>query len=92
VQQDRKLTLTGADTAGLRTACLTGVVTTKLSEPNSDPHLSANDLDEAVSGLLADGLIASDVNGKVVAGGFQRLEAFRMGVIDGEAACLSHYR
>ncbi|MFE7801776.1 metallopeptidase [Nocardia sp. NPDC057440] len=92
VQQDRKLTLTGAGTAGLRTACLTGVVTTKLSEPTSDPHLSANDLDEAVSGLLADGLVAADVDGKVVAGGFQRLEAFRMGVLDGESACLTHYR
>ncbi|WP_280243126.1 metallopeptidase [Nocardia abscessus] len=92
VQQDRKLSLTGAETAGLRTACLSGAVTTKLSEPGSDPHLSAGDLDEAVSGLLADGLAAADVNGKVVASGYQRLEAFRTGVLDGESACLAEFR
>lgn len=92
VQQDRKLSLTGAETAGLRTACLSGVVTTRLSEPGSDPHLSAGDLDEAVSGLLADGLAAADVNGKVVPSGYQRLEAFRTGVLDGESACLAKFR
>lgn len=92
VQQDRKLSLTGAETAGLRTACLSGVVTTRLSEPGSDPHLSAGDLDEAVSGLLADGLAAADVHGKVVPSGYQRLEAFRTGVLDGESACLARFR
>ncbi|MFE7746090.1 metallopeptidase [Nocardia sp. NPDC057455] len=92
VQQDRKLSLTGAETAGLRTACLSGAVTTKLSEPGSDPHLSAGDLDEAVSGLLADGSAAADVNGKVVPSGYQRLEAFRTGVLDGESACLAKFR
>ncbi|WP_063049050.1 hypothetical protein [Nocardia arthritidis] len=92
VQQDRKLSLTGAETAGLRTACLSGVVTTELSRPGSDPHLSAGDLDEAVSGLLADGSAAADVNGKVVPSGYQRLEAFRTGVLDGESACLSRFR
>ncbi|MGW4327303.1 metallopeptidase [Nocardia sp. NPDC004573] len=92
VQQDRKLSLTGAETAGLRTACLSGVVTTRLSEPGSDPHLSAGDLDEAVSGLLADGAAAADVNGHVVPSGYQRLEAFRTGVLDGESACLARFR
>ncbi|WKG11131.1 metallopeptidase [Nocardia sp. PE-7] len=92
VQQDRKLSLTGAESAGLRTACLTGVLTTKLSEPSSDPRLSAGDLDEAVSGLLADGLAASDVNGKVVPSGYQRLEAFRTGVLSGEQACLNQFK
>jgi uncharacterized protein len=91
VQQDRKLSLSGAESAGLRTACLTGVLTTKLSEPNSDPRLSAGDLDEAVSGLLADGLAASDVNGKVVPSGYQRLEAFRTGVLSGEQACMNQF-
>ncbi|MEV2224663.1 hypothetical protein AB0E01_32990 [Nocardia vinacea] len=47
---------------------------------------------EAVSGLLADGLVAGDVDGKVVASGFQRLEAFRTGVLDGEQTCLTNYR
>ncbi|APE33940.1 metallopeptidase [Nocardia mangyaensis] len=91
VQQDRELPLTGAETAGLRTACLSGVLTTKLSEPGSDPRLSAGDLDEAVSGLLADGLAAADVNGKVVPSGYQRLEAFRTGVLEGEQACLKKF-
>ncbi|WP_433663361.1 metallopeptidase [Nocardia sp. CA-128927] len=92
VQNDRKLGLTGAETAGLRTACLSGVVTTKLSEPRSDPRLSAGDLDEAVSELLSEGLAASDVNGKVVPSGYQRVEAFRTGVLEGEQACLSRYK
>ncbi|MCP2298504.1 Predicted metalloprotease [Nocardia amikacinitolerans] len=92
VQQDRKLSLTGAETAGLRTACLSGAFTTKLSEPTSDPRLSANDLDEAVSGLLADGLAAADVDGKVVKSGYQRLEAFRTGVLDGEQACMTKFK
>ncbi|MEU0539172.1 metallopeptidase [Nocardia sp. NPDC005978] len=91
VQQDRKLDLTGAETAGLRAACLSGAFTTSLSQPGNDLRLSADDLDEAVSGLLADGLAAADVNGSVVASGFVRLEAFRTGVLDGDAACLSTY-
>ncbi|MEV0436474.1 metallopeptidase [Nocardia sp. NPDC050413] len=91
LQQDRKVSLTGAATAGLRTACLSGALTTKLSEPGSDPRLSAGDLDEAVSGLLADGLAASDVDGKVVPSGYQRLEAFRTGVLQGEQACWTQF-
>ncbi|MEU8894420.1 metallopeptidase [Nocardia sp. NPDC048505] len=92
VQQDRNLTLTGAATAGLRTACLSGAFTTKLSAPDSNPRLSAKDLDEAVSGLLADGLAAADVDGKIVESGYQRLEAFRHGVLDGEQACLTKFK
>lgn len=90
-QNEKQLTLTGADTAGLRTACLAGVVTTALSQENSNPRLSAGDLDEAVSGLLADGLAAADVDGEVVPEGYKRLEAFRLGVLDGEQACLTEY-
>lgn len=90
-QDEKQLTLTGADTAGLRTACLAGVVTTALSQETSNPRLSAGDLDEAVSGLLSDGLAASDVNGEVVPEGYLRLEAFRLGVLDGEQACLTEY-
>ncbi|WP_157762496.1 neutral zinc metallopeptidase [Nocardia yamanashiensis] len=92
VQQDRKLGLTGADTAGLRTACLSGAFSTKLSQPGSTLQLSADDLDEAVSGLLSDGIAAADVDGKVVASGFVRLQAFRTGVLDGETSCLSTYK
>ncbi|RDI50051.1 metallopeptidase [Nocardia mexicana] len=92
VQQDRNLPLSGAESAGLRTACLSGVITTKLSDPASDPRLTAGDLDAAVSGLLADGAAAGDVDGKVVASGYQRLDAFRSGVLDGEGACLANYK
>lgn len=92
LQQDRGLSLTGAETAGLRTACLSGAFTTKLSEPGGVVRLSADDLDEAVSGLLSDGLAASDVDGKTVPSGYLRLEAFRTGVLDGEAACASTYK
>ncbi|MFI6869307.1 metallopeptidase [Nocardia sp. NPDC050406] len=91
LQQDRQLSLTGAETAGLRTACLSGAFTTKLSEPGATVRLSADDLDEAVSGLLSDGMAASDVDGKTVSSGYLRLEAFRTGVLDGEAACLRTY-
>ncbi|MGN2640457.1 metallopeptidase [Nocardia takedensis] len=91
VQRDRGLTLTGAQTAGLRTACLSGAFTTALSEPTSDPRLSAKDLDEAVSGLLSDGLAAADVDGRVAESGYQRLEAFRTGVLDGARSCYAKF-
>ncbi len=92
VEKDRNLPLSGAESAGLRTACLSGVITTKLSDPASDPRLTSGDLDSAVSGLLSDGLAASDVDGKLVPSGYQRLEAFRTGVLDGEDACLATYK
>ncbi|QLY33454.1 metallopeptidase [Nocardia huaxiensis] len=92
VQEDRQLSLTGAETAGLRAACLAGAYSTKLSVGVNEISLSSDDLDEAVSGLLADGLAAADVNGEVVASGFVRLEAFRTGVLDGDSACYSTYR
>ncbi len=50
------------------------------------------DLDEAVSGLLTDGLAASDVNGETVPSGFSRVDAFRTGVLGGEQACEGRYR
>ncbi|WP_459545089.1 neutral zinc metallopeptidase [Nocardia sp. X0981] len=90
-QNDKQLSLTGAATAGLRTACLAGAVTTALSRETSDPRLSAGDLDEAVSGLLSDGLAAADVDGEIVPEGYLRLDAFRLGVLEGETACLAEY-
>ncbi|WP_460718269.1 neutral zinc metallopeptidase [Nocardia heshunensis] len=92
VQQNRKLSITGADTAGLRAACFSGAYSTRLSQPGSDLQLTATDLDAAISGLLSDGLAAADVDGNIVPSGFVRLEAFRTGVLDGENACLSAYR
>ncbi|WP_227998589.1 metallopeptidase [Nocardia australiensis] len=95
VQQSHGQPLVGAKT-GLRAACLSGVATGKLAEPNrpvsqGDITLSPGDLDEAVSGLLTDGLAASDVQGKTVPSGFSRVDAFRAGVLNGENTCTSRY-
>ncbi|MGW6724474.1 metallopeptidase [Nocardia sp. NPDC055029] len=95
VQRSQGQQLTGAKT-GLRAACLSGVVTGKLAQPGrpvgqGDIQLSAGDLDEAVSGLLTDGLAASDAEGKTVPSGFSRVDAFRAGVLNGETTCLSRY-
>lgn len=83
-------------TAALRTACLTGVATTGLSRgvPMSDGRsitLTAGDLDEAVSGLLTNGLAAGDVNGESVPAGFSRIDAFRMGVLGDLDRCLQRF-
>lgn len=83
--------LTDPKTA-LRAACLSGHVTAVLGSPTDNPtadtfRLSPGDLDEAVSGLLTDGIAASDVNGDTVPSGFSRVDAFRTGVLGGEEAC-----
>lgn len=71
--------------AALRTACLTGVAQRKMAEPSGQDaplRLTAGDLDEAVAGLLNNGLAASDVNGNTVAAGFTRIMAFRSGLLN----------
>jgi predicted metalloprotease len=95
VQHQRGLQLDNAE-AALRTACLTGVATTKMSKPiktaNQNPvQLTAGDLDEAVSGLLTNGLAASDVNGESVPSGFSRIDAFRTGVLGNEDRCIKRF-
>ena len=82
--------------AALRTACLTGVATTKMTQAvtTSDGNtvaLAAGDLDEAVSGLLTNGLAASDVNGDTVPSGFSRMDAFRTGVLGDEDRCFKRF-
>ncbi len=82
--------------AALRTACLTGVATTKMTEAvtTSDGNtvaLTAGDLDEAVSGLLTNGLAASDINGETVPSGFSRTDAFRTGVLGDEDRCFKRF-
>ena len=78
--------------AGLRTACLTGVTTTKLG-PGVDVsggykvRLTGGDVDEAAAGVLSNGLMASDVNGKFASSGFARTDAFRTGVLTDEDTC-----
>lgn len=82
--------------AGLRTACLTGVATTMLAKEVNTPDgntvaLTAGDLDEAVAGLLTNGLVASDVNGETVPAGFSRIDAFRNGVLGNQERCLKRF-
>lgn len=82
--------------AGLRTACLTGVATTALTKEVSTPDgntvaLTAGDLDEAVAGLLTNGLAAGDVNGEPVPAGFSRIDAFRTGVLGDQERCLRRF-
>lgn len=89
------LALDTAET-GLRTACLTGVATTKLSKKVTTPDgdtvaLTAGDIDEAVSGLLTNGLAAGDVNGESVPAGFSRIDAFRVGVLGDEERCYKRF-
>jgi predicted metalloprotease len=82
--------------AALRTACLTGVATAKMSKTVTTPDgntiaLTAGDVDEAVSGILTNGLAASDVNGESVPSGFSRIDAFRVGVLGDEDRCYKRF-
>lgn len=95
VQKERGQSLDTPQTA-LRAACLSGVITAALSPANAATSgaqvtLSPGDLDEAVSGLLTDGLAASDVNGETVPSGFARVDAFRTGVLGGREVCDGRY-
>ncbi len=95
VQHERGLPMQSPWTA-LRTACLTGVVHRKMAEPIDTPDqkdlvLTAGDLDEAVSGLLTNPIVASDADGTSVPAGFTRIAAFRGGVGGDMDACYSRY-
>ena len=79
------------ESAGMRTACLTGVATTKLvTDPNF--KLSGGDLDEAVTGVLTNGMVAANVNGDSVPSAFARLDAFRTGVLGDEDRCYKRWQ
>jgi hypothetical protein len=72
------------------------VATTKLSKDVTTPDgntvaLTAGDIDEAVSGLLTNGLVASDVNGASVPAGFSRIDAFRVGVLGDADRCIKRF-
>ncbi|MGL4307064.1 MAG: neutral zinc metallopeptidase [Mycobacteriaceae bacterium] len=95
VQNRQNLDLTNSTTT-LRTACLAGVYTKAAAETISDGDqlfvgLSAGDIDEAVSGLLTDGLTASDLRGSTVPSGFSRVDAFRAGLMNGQSSCSNRY-
>lgn len=95
IQHERGAALDTAK-AALRTACLTGVATVKMAKPITPPtgitiQLTAGDIDEAVSGILVNGLAASDVNGETVPAGFARIDAFRVGVLGNEDRCFKRF-
>jgi len=95
LQHERGLSLDTAE-SGLRTACLTGAATTRLSKTITTPDgntvaLTAGDIDEAVSGLLTNGLAAGDVNGESVPAGFSRIDAFRVGVLGDSDRCFKRF-
>ena len=54
--------------------------------------LTAGDLDEAVAGLLTNGLVASNVNGETVPAGFTRIIAFRSGLGADEDLCYARFK
>ncbi|MEO3760059.1 neutral zinc metallopeptidase [Mycobacterium sp. B14F4] len=96
IQNERGGVLLDNAEAALRTACLTGVATTKMSQRVVTPDgntvaLTAGDLDEAVSGILINGLAASDVNGESVPSGFSRIDAFRVGVLGDTERCFKRF-
>ena len=94
VLREHRLPLDDGRTA-LRVSCLTGAASAALAR--SDPHhpnaltLKAGDLDEAIWGLLTNGIVASDVNGTVIPAGFSRIDAFRDGVGSSVDRCLKRY-
>jgi hypothetical protein len=79
--------------AALRTACLTGVAQAAMSEDKSLALvLTAGDLDEAVAGLLTNGLVASNVDGETVPAGFTRIVAFRSGLGGDTDLCYARFK
>lgn len=95
LQHERGLTLDSAESA-LRTACLTGAANRRLAEPvkttsGNSVSITAGDLDEAVAGLLTNGMAATDVDGNTVKAGFARIDAFRSGVLGDDQRCYQRY-
>lgn len=95
LQRERGAPLASAVTA-LRTACLTGVAQRKMADPagpSSDTELvlGASDIDEAVAGLLTNGLVASDVTNSTVPAGFTRIVALRSGLLGDVDQCFARF-
>ncbi|MCB9409362.1 MAG: peptidase [Mycolicibacterium sp.] len=93
LQQQQGAQIEG-ETAAMRTACLTGVAQSRMADPSASNNqlvLSAGDLDEAVSGLLTNGIVASDVNAMTVPSGFTRILAFRSGLAGDLERCYERF-
>ena len=97
LERERGLPL-DTPTAALRTACLTGVAYHKImAEPvtlasGNSFGMTAGELDQAVAGLLTNGLVASDVNGATVPAGFTRMTTFGFGFLGTEELCYQRFR
>jgi hypothetical protein len=89
-QKERGLSLDNTD-AGLRTACLTGAITKRLSKEGA-MNVTGGDLDEAVTGVLLNGEAASNVKGEHAPSGFARVDAFRAGVLGDEKNCYDQWK
>lgn len=68
------------------TVCLAGSFTGSLLG-QAERYLSPGDLDEAIQVLLTYDYAARDMAGKGIATGFERVRAFRTGVLEGDQAC-----
>jgi len=95
LQHEKGLTL-DSPTAAMRTACLTGVAQREMARPISiasgqELTLGAGDLDEAIAGLLTNGVVASDVNGATLPAGFTRVSAFRSGLLSNADDCYRRF-
>ncbi|OBC00975.1 peptidase [Mycobacterium sp. 852013-50091_SCH5140682] len=90
VQHEKGLSL-DTPVAAMRTGCLTGVGQAKMAEPGGKLTLSPGDTDEAIAGLLVNGLAASDVNGKLLPAGFTRILAYRSGLQGDEDQCYQRF-
>jgi predicted metalloprotease len=66
--------------------CLAGSFTGSLLG-QAERYLSPGDLDEAIQVLLTYDYAARDMSGKGIATGFERVRAFRKGVLEGDQAC-----
>jgi hypothetical protein len=96
IQHDRGLSL-DSPVAALRTACLTGVGQRGMVDPikvssGNQLVLTAGDVDEALAGLLTNGLVDSDVNGTTVPSGFTRILAYREGLQTDANQCYQRFR
>jgi hypothetical protein len=58
----------------------------------ADFILSPGDTDEAVAGLLSNGLAASDVNGVPAPAGFSRILAYRLGLSSDLDECFERFQ
>lgn len=76
--------------AAVRTVCLTGAAQAAMTG-DAALRLSPGDTDEAVSGLLTNGLAAADVNGYVVPAGFTRIQGYRLGLSSDTDTCMERF-